>query len=161
MKNNFFGKLGILALAMVASCLLLAPAPARAQTYGSISLGNLSQVWTAGSTNIIAGGTTTNQTSVVDCRYNRNLNFTLSCGAVSNATTATYYFLRSPDGVLFDDQACAAFTMVLQMAANSIGTTNINVDVGSVGYLKFQKFVTGATYGTTNARAIVSLKPGN
>ncbi len=146
--------MGLMLACACAALVTFTPAPAKAQTYGSYSIGSFPT-----NTVPLAGGTTTNQSAVIDCRGNRHVNITLSFGAITNAQTATVSFLRSPDNVLYDDTAL--YTITGSAAANSICTTNTDWDIGAIGYLKFQKLVVGATHSITNPVVKVTLKPGS
>lgn len=150
MKTNTLRKIRILLMAAVALLAMLAAQHALAQMYGTLEFHSLPAA--------MAGGSTTNQSAIIDCRQNRHFFITVSGGAVSNATTLTANFLRSPDAILWDDTpyvACA-----LNLAANSTGATNRDFDLGACGYVKFVSAVAG-TYSLTNPAVKVSLKPDN
>jgi hypothetical protein len=141
-------------LSVIALAGLLLTASARAQTYGTIAL-------TTAPASVILN-TSSNFSSIIDCRANRNVTFDIA-GRCLTATNTTYILtvVRSLDAAVFETASLSPYIFTLTIPTN--GTTYhliTNVDVGACGYLIPTNSAAGA--GTvTNVTVTVALKPGN
>ncbi len=142
---------GVIALA---SLLCFAAIPTQAQTYGTIAI-------TTAPASVITA-TSSNFTSVIDCRYNRNVTFDIA-GRALIATNTTYVLtvVRSLDAASFETASLSPYVFTLTIPTNGFTYHLItNVDVGACGYLIPTNSAAGI--GTvTNVTVIVALKPGN
>lgn len=136
---------------IAANAALLSTIDSQAQTYGATTI-------TVPAT--IAVSITTNSGQVIDMRYNRNLPIFISAGASNAACTVTVNLLRSLDGVNYETTAGLAPLLNVPAAATAAnGATNINFDIGGVGFVKVQNVVISSGGGVSNVIVQVGLKP--
>ncbi len=151
-RGPLAGLLTFIAGLACAAMLAVLPTTAEAQTYGATTIGSYPT-----GTNVIGEAATTNQSAVIDCRYIRNVSFQISGNAVTNATTITLKVLKSLDNVTYENTG--AIAPALNCPANGVAaSTNINYDVGAVGYLKVSLITIGST-AVSNTLVQAAQKP--
>jgi hypothetical protein len=143
----------LLAAALIAAAAFVATPTAQAQTYGTITLSTVPST--------IAASTTTNLGSIVDMRGNRRISILLSAASQTNsaASLVTLKGCKGLDGVNFE--TTESFT--LPLATGTLGTTtatNLDLDIGAAGYVKFISLVI-STNTCTNCSVVIALKPGS
>ena len=136
---------------LLAAMLAFVGFQASAQTYGAFTLTSVPAIITA--------STTTNIGAIIDMRGSRHVSFTLAGAGVTNAATQTTMLVaKSVDGVTYE--STPSITLLLTTGSSGTTATNLDVDVGAVGFLKVVSLATGANT-TTNVSVVCSTKPGS
>lgn len=134
-------------------CLTLAFVPmAQAQTYGTVTFTAVPAV--------IQASTTTNILQALDCRYNKHIAFELQGMAGATNTTLTVSVMKGLDGSTFESTNGNSISLVLNISTNALAVTNIDVDVGAVGWLQIGTAKSGNNV-VSNALVRAALKPNN
>lgn len=141
----------VLKAAPVCAAILAAPAIAKAQTYGPITLSAVPSTLTT--------AVATNCTATIDCRYNRNIGIYIQAAGSNTTTSAiTAVFNQSADGLNFDTLTPRVVTFALNNTTTA-GTTT-NYDIGAIGWMRLAYVTNAAAVGVSNLMVQVSFKPG-
>lgn len=117
-------------LALLAVGIMAAATSAKAQTYGASSFG------APGGTNTITAAQTSNCTTVVDMRYNRQLGIQLQGAAIGTNTTLKLNLFPSLDGGSSNFDTATWFAVQMTIPTNTVAVLTTNIDVGAIGYIK-------------------------
>lgn len=151
----------IIALFAIAISVFMA-SPSHAQTYGTIT--------STACPPVIPAASGSNVFTLIDCRANKHISGCFSALCNSN-TTVTFNLVKTLDGTTNQANCESVPSWIVNLVipatqtnGTAIVTTNVDLDVGAVGWLFLRNVSNSATAGTSstvsNVGAVFGLKPG-